>query len=417
MDESMKANSPKEITILVVDDEAAIQKVLRRTLEDIGYIIVVADDGQKALKCLETTFFDVVITDIFMPNLDGLELTKKIKAQFSTDVIVITGHSDRYHYEELIALGASDFIQKPIVLDEIVLRVKRVLRERQLKAELIQYHKEFAQAQKLEAIGLLAAGIAHEINTPIQYIGDNTIFIKESFEDLSLVVDQFKHCLGAARKGTIDEQFIKKMEIVLEQADVDYLFKEIPIAVEQTLEGVDRVRKIVRSMKEFSHPGAKEKAMVDIHHTIENTVTLAINEWKYCADLSLDFAKDIPMVNCDASEMSQVFLNLIINASHAIMEKIGPDASEKGKITISTRKNDQWVNIKISDTGTGIPKKIIEKVFDPFFTTKEVGKGTGQGLAISRSVVVERHKGKLEIETQKGKGTSFIIKLPLLKQT
>ncbi len=399
--------------ILIVDDEPSIQKLLKRQLEAHHFETTTAGNGFQAIECLESSEYDIVITDISMPKMDGLELTEKVKARFLCDVIVITGQIDQYHYEELVKLGASDFIQKPISPDEIVLRVNRVLKERQLKTDLIRYHQELAQAQKFESIGLLAAGIAHEINTPIQYIGDNTVFMKDSFDDLAEVLDEFKQFIQDVKQGESNRERIEKMEKIFKEADIDFICEEIPIAVEQSLDGVNRVRKIVQSMKEFSHPGTQEKAMVDIHHTIETTVTVAINEWKYCADLTLDFAPDMPNIHCDASEMSQVFLNMIINAAHSILEKKGPDSSEKGKIKISTAKNDQWAKIKISDTGNGIAKENIHKVFNPFFTTKEIGKGTGQGLAISRSVVVDRHHGKLEIETKIGRGTCFIIKLPL----
>lgn len=399
--------------ILIVDDEQPIRKLLQRILQSQSFITFAAGDGYEAIKCLESNDFDVVITDISMPNMDGLELTDQIIKRFSSDVIAVTGQVDKYHYEELIRLGASDFIQKPINPDEIVLRVKRVLKERMLKQDLIRYHKELAQAQKFESIGLLAAGIAHEINTPIQYIGDNTVFMQESFDDIFHLTEKFTSFFDACKQGQINDKLLDEMQETIDEADFEYLSEEIPVAVEQTLDGVNRVRKIVQSMKEFSHPGTSEKAMVDIHHIIENSVTVTINQWKYCADLKLDFDDNMPQIRCDASEISQVMVNLIINASHAIIEKNGKNAAEKGLIKISTQKKDPWAQIRITDTGTGIPKDICEKVFDPFFTTKEVGQGTGQGLAISRTVIVERHHGRLEIESKSGDGTSFIIKLPL----
>ena len=401
-------------SILIVDDENSIQRLFSRILSGEGFGVALANDGQEALQLLEENEYDIVITDIVMPHVDGFELARQINDKYSADVIVTTGHIDKYHYSDLVGLGASDFIQKPVFPDDLILRVNRVLKERQLRYELVQYHKELAHSQKFESIGLLAAGIAHEINTPIQYIGDNTAFLQDAFSDLAELGQKFRQTLETAAKGDLDPAFIEKMENAIDDVDLDYLAEEIPVAVGQTLEGVDRVRKIVRSMKEFSHPGG-EKGLIDIHHTIENTVTVALNEWKYCAELNLDFAPDIPRINCDASEMSQVFLNLIINATHAIAEKIGSDGSEKGRILIQTQKKEPWVEIRVSDTGTGIPQEMIDKVFDPFFTTKEVGKGTGQGLAISRSVVVDRHQGRLDIDSRPGEGTTFIIRLPLVQ--
>ncbi len=281
--------------------------------------------------------------------------------------------------------------------------------EKKLKQQEMAHQKN----QKLEAIGQLAAGIAHEINTPIQYVGDNTSFINDAFDDLAAVIKNYKELWTAAKDGTIDEKLILKVETLLEEADIDYLMEEVPSAIESTFEGIGRVRKIVEFMKEFSHPGSDEKVMTDIHHSIENTAIVSKNEWKYVADLTMELEPDLPKVFCNPNEINQVFLNLILNAGHAISEKLGPNAQEKGIIKIVTRTSDNWVEIRISDSGTGIPDDIKGRVFDPFFTTKEVGKGTGQGLAIAHSFIVERHNGKIDIETSKGEGSSFIVKLPL----
>ncbi len=272
---------------------------------------------------------------------------------------------------------------------------------------------ELLQAQKLESIGQLAAGIAHEINTPVQYIGDNTQFVKDAFDDLNAVIVNFKGLLNAAKQGKVKDVLLDQMDIVLEDADLEFLAEEVPEAISQTLEGVERVSKIVKSMKEFSHPGGEERIMTDINHAIENTVTVAKNEWKYVSDLITDFDEALPMVPCNPGEINQVILNMIINASHAIAEVLGIHPEGKGIITIITKDKGEFVEIKIKDTGAGIPKNVANKIFDPFFTTKKVGKGTGQGLAISRSVIVDKHKGKINFQTVPGKGTTFIIKLPI----
>jgi len=170
---------------------------------------------------------------------------------------------------------------------------------------------------------------------------------------------------------------------MVEQADVDYLAEDVPKAIEQSLEGVSRVATIVRSMKEFSHPGGAEKQAVDLNRALENTLTVSRNEWKYVADAVTEFDPALPLVNCLPGESNQVFLNLIINAAHAIAEKPPDDSAEKGTITVTTRQDGDWVEIRVQDTGTGIPENVRSRVFDPFFTTKEVGRGTGQGLAIA----------------------------------
>lgn len=262
-----------------------------------------------------------------------------------------------------------------------------------LNARLKENQAHLVQAQKLEAIGHLAAGIAHEINTPIQYIGDNTRFLQRSFQELLQV---------------------SKQEKTLSAAELDYLATEIPNAVDQSLEGIDRVAAIVRAMKEFSHPGRLEKTPSDLNHALDTTITVARNEWKYAAEIITDFDPALPLVACVANELNQVFLNLIVNAAHAIIEMQGTDNPEKGTITIRTRTDGAWADIRISDTGMGIPHTIRDQIFDPFFTTKAVGKGTGQGLAIARSVIVDKHQGTLTFESEPGEGTTFIIRLPIV---
>ncbi len=399
--------------ILNVDDEKLIQKLLKKTMETAGFITFVASDGIEALALLTETFFDVVITDISMPNMDGKKLIQKIAEDFPTEVIVMTGQIAQYRYEEFVGIGAKDFVQKPLTSDEILLRVKRVLYERQLRENLLKSNEELAKSQKLESIGQLSSGIAHELNTPIQYIGDNTNFLKESFQDIRTCLDSYSNVFETLKDSNIDPSILETVESAKETADLDYLQEEIPSAIKQTLEGVNRIQKIVKAMKVFAHPGENVHVQANLNECIKSTITISKNEWKYVADLSLDLDSNLPLINCDPGELNQVFLNIIVNASHAISERLSSDSSQKGKIQISTRFYDNWVEVRISDNGTGIPKKLLNKVFDPFFTTKQIGKGSGQGLAISRSVIVDRHKGELDIETQEGTGATFIIKLPI----
>lgn len=272
---------------------------------------------------------------------------------------------------------------------------------------------EIGQARKLEAVGQLAAGIAHEINTPTQYVGDNNRFLQEAFDDILRLFTEYQQFLQVAKAGNIDQHLIDKLEALIDEVDVPYLLVEVPKAIEQSLEGIDRITHIVRAMKEFSHPGSKEKMPIDINKAIETTITVTRNEWKYVAEMKTDFDPNLPRVACLQDELNQVILNLIINAAHAISDVMSADSSDKGLITISTAANENWVEIRIQDTGIGIPKAIRDKVFDPFFTTKETGKGTGQGLAISYNVIVKKHEGSLTFETREGKGTTFLIRLPV----
>ena len=219
---------------------------------------------------------------------------------------------------------------------------------------------------------------------------------------------------AACRHDRVDDALLNRIETEIEEIDWDYLAEEIPSAIEQSREGVQRVTSIVRAMKEFSHPGTKEKVLLDINKIIDTTVTISRNEWKYVADLEMDLDESLPSVPCLSDEMSQVFLNLIVNAAQAIGEQLGDNPEgPKGTIRITTRPLEREVEIRISDTGPGIPEEVRQKIFDPFFTTKDPGKGTGQGLAIARDVVVHKHGGAIEVESEPGQGAVFIIRLPL----
>lgn len=245
--------------------------------------------------------------------------------------------------------------------------------------ERLVLEHDLVQAQKLESIGQLAAGIAHEINTPIQFVGDNIRFLSDSFTGLLAVIDRHRELLMSAKSGKCSPDLIEACEAEMQRADLDYVREEIPKAIVQTTEGVERVAKIVRAMKDFAHPGSDEKVPVNLNAAIESTVTVSRNEWKYVADLKTDLAPDLPLVPCLLSQFNQVILNMIVNAAHAIADMVKV-TGKKGLITIASRRDGDAAEIRITDTGTGIPEEIRHKIFDPFFTTKEVGKGTGQGL-------------------------------------
>jgi PAS domain S-box-containing protein len=272
------------------------------------------------------------------------------------------------------------------------------------------------QAQKLESIGQLAAGIAHEINTPTQFVGDNVRFLQDAFRDLHALLEKDAELLDACRRGLVTPELIAEVEAAVNASDLEYLSEEVPRAIEQSLDGVARVAKIVRAMKDFSHPGADDKKATDLNKAIESTITVARNEWKYVADLRTDLDPALPPVTCLPGDLNQAILNLIINAAHAIAAVVGDGASGKGTITVTTRRDGDWAEIRVRDTGCGIPEAIRSKVFDPFFTTKQVGKGTGQGLAIAHAVVVEKHGGTITFESEVGTGTTFSIRLPICPQ-
>jgi len=271
---------------------------------------------------------------------------------------------------------------------------------------------ELRQAQKLESVGRLAAGVAHEINTPVQFVSDSCHFLREGLSDLKALLHTYQSTLEQLAQGEVTPAAALASARQAERAaDVTYLIENMPEAVERSFEGLQRVATIVRSMKEFAHPDRQEKVAADLNQAIQSTLIIAKNEYKYVADVHTEFG-DLPQVSCFLGDLNQAVLNIVVNAAHAIGDAV-KGTGQRGLITVRTTHDGDFVTIAIADTGTGIPDQIRDRIFDPFFTTKEVGKGTGQGLAIARSVVVDKHQGTLSVDTQPGRGTTFTIRLPI----
>jgi signal transduction histidine kinase len=265
---------------------------------------------------------------------------------------------------------------------------------------------------KLESIGELSAGIAHEINTPIQFIGSNVFFLREAFEDLLELTNRY----GKLRDAVVGKnEFRQLLDEIAEQedaVDLEYLREEGPKAFEQTTDGVERVTKLVLGLKGFAHvKDGETKAAADINEIIRNTLIVCTNAYKYIAELKTDL-RELPLVKVFHGDIGQVILNLVVNAAHAI-EDVKETSGRMGHITIKTFQEGAFVVISVSDTGCGIAPAARERIFDPFFTTKEVGRGSGQGLAISRTIIHDKHGGELGFESTVGKGTTFIIRLPV----
>jgi len=292
------------------------------------------------------------------------------------------------------------------------------IREREAaETERDELTARLIQNQKLEAVGALAAGIAHEINTPTQFVGDNTRFLEDSFRDLLPALERANELVEVVGAGG-DAEALRASAAATKQAfanaDVDYLQEEVPLALAQSLEGIDRVSRIVRAMKEFSHPGSEGKSMVDLNRAIDSTITVATNEWKYVSTVETDFDPTLPPAPCIPQAFNQVILNLLVNAAHAIESVVG-ESGEKGVIRIATCFEGEHAVVTIQDSGKGIPESIRSRIFDPFFTTKDVGKGTGQGLSLAHRVIVGEHGGSLDLKSAEGEGAKFEIRLPLVE--
>lgn len=267
-------------------------------------------------------------------------------------------------------------------------------------------------SMKLESIGELSAGIAHEINTPIQFIGSNVSFLQDSFGDLLNLVAAYGKLRDALADSPQFADILGEIKVLEEEADVEYLQDEAPKAFEQTRSGVDRVTKLVLGLKGFAHSGDGEiKRPTNINEIIENSLIVCHNAYKYVALMETEYG-EIPAINVYPGDIGQVIVNLVVNAAHAIADKKG-DSPELGTIRICTSCKDNVVSISVSDTGGGIPEGVRQRIFDPFFTTKDVGRGSGQGLAISRTIIHDKHQGEITFESNPGEGTTFFIRLPL----
>lgn len=344
------------------------------------------------------------------------ELQRKLAARDKTIEVL----KKRLTAEQGMGPTPLTILHQNVALAEIVARKTRELSmERQeleqALADLGKAQAALLQAQKMESIGQLAAGIAHEINTPAQYVRDNVAFMYKAKGMIDQVVDKAFEVVEAARAQGVALELVAALDAQLASSKFQYLRTQAPDALQQSLEGLDRITKIVSAMKAFSHPSAGEKEPVDLREVVVTTVTVARNEWKYVAVVDTDFADDVPQVPCLRDEIGQVLLNLVVNAAHAIADTLVPGGREQGRICIALRRaGDSHVDLRVSDDGPGIPEAIRNKVFDPFFTTKPVGKGTGQGLAIAYSTVVEKHQGRIFFETPADqRGTTFVVRLPL----
>ena len=357
-------------------------------------MLVPAEDNREAFERIAAAVRDGATTG----NLELLA-RRSDGSRFWAGMVMAPVRSETGHIFYYVGVGAD------ITAKLAQQREQRELQEK-LYGEMRERERmaiELRLAQKLESVGRLAAGIAHEINTPIQYIGDSVSFLQSAQSDLDRLLQAYRDAAGSGSPNETASRIEKEI-------DLEFLSREMPKAFERTLEGVERVAAIVRAMKEFAHPDSLEHSSADLNHALETTLTVAHNEYKYSAQIEARLG-ELPLIPCNVGELNQVFLNLIVNAAHAIAES-GKNA-DTGRITIATTAAAAHVEIAIADNGCGIPPEHLDKIFDPFFTTKPVGKGTGQGLAIARSIIAEKHGGHIDVQSVVGEGTRFLLRLPI----
>lgn len=420
--------------VLVVDDTPDVARLMARVLERGGHAVAMAHDGLHGLHAARANLPDVILLDIMMPRMDGLEVLRHLKEDpelSSIPVILVTAKSDNQDVIAGLNAGAHDYVTKPFTREILAARVASAVRVKQGHDRLVEANRrlekeiaereraqrELAEARRLESIGRLTAGIAHELNTPAQYVGDNIRFLKDALGDVGTLLDRLQCLVQAAKQGQISDALLAEAEKALHDADTAFLSTEVSKAIEQALDGVEEMANIVRSMKEFAQPGNAHKKASDLNRMISSALTITQNEWHCVADLVTDLAEDLPMVPCLPGDLTRAIVNLIANAAEAIAAAVRNGARAKGTLAVRTRRDGDWAEIRIEDTGLGISESIRDHVFDPFFTTKEVGKGLGQGLSIARSIIVERHGGTIAFETEVGRGTTFVVRLPIAETT
>lgn len=414
----MKSNTGFKMSLLHHEDNPSDCSRVREILSQSDLIcdLVQVDSNEGYFNALACDKFDVILSAYTLTSLNGFEsLDFALERSPQSPYLILPEIQEELDAIEALRRGATDYVLKDNII-RLVPSIKRAVQEMKRRDQLQQaqtFHQmlesQLQQSRKLESIGRLAAGIAHEINTPTQFICTNLDFINEACRSISDFMDMMK-----ALAEETPQDISERIDGALETMEWDYLAGELPLAINQSREGAERVTSIVQSLKVFSHPGSIEKELRDLNKIIETTVTIARNEWKYIADMDLNLDPSLPDIPLLADEMGQVLLNLLVNAADAIRETLGsnPD-SEKGVITIRTKVVGGQLELRIQDTGAGIPERDQPYIFAPFYTTKEVGKGSGQGLAISHKIITEKHQGSIEFETKTGHGTTFIIKLPL----
>lgn len=339
---------------------------------------------------------------------DREELSKRVEElrQIVGCVFAVDSSSCLPRTQSAFLAGVDDYVTQD--LDNVILQRKLDNAQRYL-----QTRNQLIQSQRLESIGELAAGIAHEINTPIQYVGDNTRFIRDACEDFTTVLSTCREIVDSLESGQNPSAAVVRLRDRMSAADIPYLREEVPVALGQTLDGIERVVAIVRAMKSYANPVANQPTRTNLAKLIESTITLSRNEWKYVSVVQTDFDENLEEAECIPGQLSQVILNLIVNAAHAIEAKRDENKdADKGTISITATQEHDEIVIAVGDNGCGIKPEVADRIFDPFFTTKQAGKGTGQGLAIAKQII-DQHQGDISICRSDTLGTVFEIRLPI----
>jgi signal transduction histidine kinase len=396
--------------ILVADDDPVARRLVGAKLCEWGFEVISVAGGPEAWEVLRSRNGpDLAILDWEMPEMNGLDLCRLVRAEGREPyvyLLLLTARSETTDLVQALDAGADDFVSKPFDVAELRARLRvgervvgHIRGRRQLEIRLEHAHK-------LEAVGRLAAGVAHEINSPLQFLGDNLNFLRDAFdESLDLVATWQRLCESRA------PELAPALTAAAVEADLGYKEEQVPRIVEKSLEGLQRIAKIVAAMKTFAPTdGEGELVEVDVNECIETAMTLTAYRFRDAASVTLEEG-DVPRVRGHGGDIGQVVLSVLVNAFEAVAEMHGR-TGRRGAVTVVTSSEAGSVTIAVRDTGGGIPPEIRHRVYDPFFTTKDIGAAMGHGLAIAQAVVVAQHGGDLWFETEVGVGTTFFVRLP-----
>jgi signal transduction histidine kinase len=397
--------------ILIAEDDPISQNLLDKMVQHEGYDTVLVNNGKSAWEKVKRDKIDMVITDWLMPEMDGLQLCREIRrANLSryVYVILLTSKGQVEDAVEALDAGADDYIRKPFNPDELKARILAGNRIIELEDKQKKANAQLLQSEKMSSIGQLAAGVAHEINNPTGFVSSNLKTLTDYLNDLSNLINHYRKLVSDLKENTpgnlpsITEEKLEQIASLEEEVDIDFILEDIIDLISDCKEGTDRIKKIVIDLKDFAHPGEDKLQTADINQGIETTLNVVWNELKYKTTVHKNLGK-LPLIKCYPQQLNQVFMNLFVNGAQAI--------EKRGEINISTHADNGFVEIRITDTGSGIDRKNLDRIFDPFFTTKDVGKGTGLGLNVAYNII-KKHKGTINVESQLGKGTVFIIRIP-----
>jgi signal transduction histidine kinase len=407
-------------TLLVVTATPEEIEIPIRHLTRQGYEVTVLRSAAEALKVARAVRPDVVLLELRMPEMDGIEVCRGMRATFeleATPIIMLTVGAPDDGLIESFEAGADDFLSKPLNEAILAARIRSALRAKRnydtillmnqhLRAEIDRRERleqEAIQAQRWEAIGRLAAGIAHEVSTPLQYIGDNLRFMQKGFEGVARLSDVVTRLVNAVKQGQVPATLIPEVERESCTSKTEYPMAEICNAIRQSLVGIDHLDRLMRAIRDCACLETKEKVPTDLNQMIQSVLTISRNQWDGVAKVVVDLDPHLPLVRCVPGELSQAILNLVTNAAQAMADVDGSYLLGKGAIAVRTRCRDGWAEICVEDSDTGIPDEIRFKVFDPFFTTRATGKSTGLGLFLARTIIVDRHNGTIGSEPRWGK--------------